>query len=306
MQTVAVIGASGAVGSEIVRLLEVRNFPLRELRCFSRSANGALPFRGEAIRLEKLSDDRLRGVDLAFFAAGSSVSKEWIPNAGCLCIDSSSAFRATAPLVIPEINAHALREHRGVVASPNCAATILLLPLAPLHRRFCAKRVIVSTYQAASGGGAHLMRHLQEETRAVLEHRTMESFLPFPYAFNVFPHLSAMGGDGYVEEEKKLHDETRKILEDEQIAVTATCVRVPVLRAHSLSANVEFMRPFRSKKRAKSCARRQESSSSKSRPRIASRRPATQRARRKFCAGGSGSICRSPTPSNSGPSATNS
>jgi aspartate-semialdehyde dehydrogenase len=251
MQTVAVIGATGAVGQEIVKLLEKRNFPLRKLRLFasSRSLGKTMSFQGNALALEILSEDALRTIDLAFFAAGSKVSLEWIPKAkkhGALCIDSSSAFRMdqAVPLVIPEINKAALEKHQGLIASPNCAATVLLLPLAPLHQAFQAKRIVLSTYQAASGGGAELLKHLIEETRSVLEERSHPTHLPFPYAFNLFPHTSALQENGYVDEELKMLHETRKILNDEMLQLSATCIRVPVLRAHSVSANIEFHRSF--------------------------------------------------------------
>ncbi len=234
-KTVAVVGATGAVGQEVVRLLIERQFPAA-IRCFARTIGRTV----HSIPVETL--ENLNGVDLAFFCAGSAVSKEWIPKAKCFCIDSSSAFRKTAPLVIPEINPHAIRGN--LITSPNCAATILLMPLFRLHRLFGVKRIVVSTYQAASGAGAQLLRELQEETKAYLEKRAYQGILPFPYAFNLYPHNSALGENGYVEEEMKLVHETRKILEDESIQVSATCVRVPVLRAHSVAANVEFRRPF--------------------------------------------------------------
>jgi aspartate-semialdehyde dehydrogenase len=240
---IAVIGASGAVGNEIVRLLETRNFPVKMLRCFAtpRSLGKTISFRGQQIPLEILEH---LDVDLAFFAAGSAISKEWIPKTNALCIDSSSAFRETVPLVIPEINAHAMKNHSNVIASPNCAATILLMPLAPLHRLYQVKRIVVSTYQAASGAGAHLVKYLEEETRAKLLGQYFPTTLPYPYAFNLFPHTSELHANGYVGEELKMLHETRKILEDPTIALSATCVRVPILRAHSVSANIEFRRPF--------------------------------------------------------------
>lgn len=244
--TICLVGASGAVGGEILSLLEQRNFPAKKIRCFAspNSAGQTVPFRGESIPLEILGPDSFKNADLAFFAAGSAVSKEWIPKANCLAIDSSSAFRMEAPLVIPEINPHAIQNHKGIIASPNCAATILLMPLFPLHRLFKAKRVIASTYQAASGAGAFLLQELQMETKAYLEKKPHRHILPFPYAFNLYPHNSLLHENGYVEEEIKIAQETRKILEDDQIQVSATCVRVPVLRAHSISANVEFSHPF--------------------------------------------------------------
>jgi len=246
MKNIAIVGASGAVGQEILRLLEKRSFPIGTLRCFasSRSAGKTVRFKSEEIPIQQLSEKALDGLDLAFFCAGASVSKEWISKAGCLVVDSSSAFRDTAPLVIPEINLHAMKEHRGVISSPNCAATILLMPLFSLHRMYRVKRIVASTYQAASGGGAHLLEELKRETAAFLENRRYASSLPFPYAFNLYPHNSPLHQSGYVEEERKLLLETRKILEDPEIQVSATCVRVPVLRAHSVAANIEFHHPF--------------------------------------------------------------
>jgi aspartate-semialdehyde dehydrogenase len=237
-KTIAVIGATGAVGREIVRLLIERAFPIEKLRLFA--SEKSLGKKIHSIPLEVLKD--LKDIDIAFFCAGSAVSKEWIPKADCICIDSSSAFRASAPLVIPEINPHAIKGN--LISSPNCAATILLMPLFRLHHLFGVKRIVVSTYQAASGAGAHLLHELQEETKAYLAHLPYQGSLPFPYAFNLYPHNSSLNENGYVEEELKMLFETRKILEDETIQLSATCVRVPVLRAHSLSANVEFKRPF--------------------------------------------------------------
>jgi aspartate-semialdehyde dehydrogenase len=237
-KTVAVIGATGAVGSEIVRLLLERKFPIGSLRLFASAKSAGKTVH--SLPVEVL--ESLDGIDLAFFCAGSALSKEWIPKAKCICIDSSSAFRSTAPLVIPEINAHAIRGN--LISSPNCAATILLMPLFTLHRLFAAKRIVASTYQAASGAGAQLLRELKDETRAHLENKPYKHLLPFPYAFNLYPHNSSLNENGYVEEELKMVHETRKILEDDTIQVSATCVRVPVLRAHSVSANVEFRKPF--------------------------------------------------------------
>jgi aspartate-semialdehyde dehydrogenase len=242
------VGATGAVGAEILRLLEERNFPLKNLRCFAshKSLGKSVLFKGEEIPLGVLKKGCFSSSQLAFFCAGSTISKEWLAEAkDCFVIDSSSAFRSdpSVPLIIPEINAHALKNHK-VVASPNCAATILLMPLFTLHRLFQVKRVIVSTYQAASGAGAWLLRELKSETLAHLENRPYAHQLPFPYAFNLYPHNSKLQENGYVEEEIKMLQETRKILEDDTIQLSATCVRVPVLRAHSVSANVEFRKPF--------------------------------------------------------------
>ena len=238
---IAVIGASGAVGKEIITLLETRCFPVKSLRCFAspRSLGKTISFKGEQIPLEVLAPF---DADLSFFAAGAAISKEWIPKTKGISIDSSSAFRESAPLIIPEINADALS--LPVIASPNCVVTILLMPLAPLHRRYRIKRIVTSTYQAASGGGAHLLKHLEEETGALLQGKRIPTTLPYPYAFNVFPHTSELHPNGYVGEELKILHEARKILGDPTIAISATCVRVPVLRAHSISANVEFHHPF--------------------------------------------------------------
>ena len=251
MQTVAIVGATGAVGQEILRLLAARNFPIKTLRLFAspKSVGHEMMFRGQSIQIEPLRLDLLDGIDLAFFCAGSAISKEWIAPAiekGALVIDSSSAYRydPTVPLVIPEINSNALRSHRGLISSPNCAATILLMPLFNLHRKWRVKRVVASTYQAASGAGAYLLKELQAETKAYLDQKPYNHHLPFPYAFNLYPHNSELRENGYVEEELKIAHETRKILEDEKIQLSATCVRVPVLRAHSISANVEFHDPF--------------------------------------------------------------
>jgi len=246
MKNVAIIGATGAVGREILSILEERSFPLQNVRCFasSRSQGKTLFYKTNTAPIEVLNENSLSDIELAFFCAGSAVSKEWIPKTNCFVIDSSSAFRSSVPLIIPEINAHILKKEHRIIASPNCAATVLLMPLAPLHRLFGVKRVVVSTYQAASGAGAHWVRELENETKAFLEKSPYNPTLPYPYAFNLFPHQSPLSPCGYAEEEIKILQETRKILADETIQLSATCIRVPVLRAHSLSANVEFHRPF--------------------------------------------------------------
>jgi aspartate-semialdehyde dehydrogenase len=243
---VAIVGVTGAVGVEILRLLEQRKFPISSLRCFAtaKSAGKTLSCFGKTITIEVLGTENFKHSDIAFFCAGSSVSKQYIPEAlssGAFVVDSSSSFRMDpqVPLLIPEINAAAL-SNRKLVASPNCAATILLMPLFPLHRLFQIKRIVASTYQAASGAGFPLMRELENETRAHMEGRAYEHQLPFPYAFNLFLHNSDLHESGYSDEELKMLLETRKILEDDSIQMSVTCVRVPVLRAHSISVNVEF------------------------------------------------------------------
>lgn len=248
MSDIAIVGATGAVGKEMLRVLEKRHFPVGKLRCFAspRSLGKCVEFRGEKIELEILKPGCFKGSEIVLFSAGKKVSLEYAPQAvkeGAFVVDNSSAFRSDphVPLVIPEINPHAFEKHEGIVSCPNCTTAIMLMALAPLHRKFRIKRVVAATYQAASGAGAQAMEELIEETRALLEQEPYtRSVMPFPYAFNLFPHNSALNADGYVEEEMKLVNESRKILEDPSIQITATCVRVPVLRAHSIALNVEF------------------------------------------------------------------
>ncbi len=246
MKNIAIIGITGAVGQELLSLLEERNFPVASLRCFAspRSLGKTVSFKKEAVPIEILSPGAMRKTDISFFCAGSAISQEWIPQTHGLVIDSSSAFRHAAPLVIPEINAHAIQQHRGVICSPNCAATILALPLYPLHRMYRVKRIVVATYQAASGAGAGLVEELKKETWAHLGQSPYSHKLAFPYAFNLYPHNSPLHPSGYVEEERKILFEIRKIFEDDAIQASATCVRVPVLRAHSIAANIELHQPF--------------------------------------------------------------
>ncbi|MCS6971021.1 MAG: aspartate-semialdehyde dehydrogenase [Planctomycetes bacterium] len=256
---VAIVGATGAVGTEFIRVLERRRFPVRELRLLAskRSAGTKLRFCGEELTVEELTPESFRGMDLALFSAGSAVSKQYreaCVAAGCLMVDNSSAFRLEdgVPLVVPEVNpqeaAKALRARggKGVIANPNCVTIIALVVLAPLHREAGIKRLVAATYQAASGAGHAAMVELQDSTRAYLEGRPYEpKVLPVPYAFNLFPHNSPwLAEQGYCEEELKLRRESHKILGDSSPRITATCVRVPVLRAHSEALNVEFARPL--------------------------------------------------------------
>ena len=248
MYHVHLIGATGAVGQEILRLLEKGSFPIQHIRLFGseRSLGKKISFKNEEIPIELLDEKSFKGAHFAFFCAGSAISKQHIPLAvrqKVTVIDSSSYYRLdpTVPLVIPEINLEALEYHSGIVSSPNCTASIMLMALAPLHRRFQAKRVVAATYQAASGGGAKLMRELELETAAYLENRPFQRhFFPFPYAFNLFPHNSPLTDSGYCEEEIKMVEETKKILQDDSLRITATCVRVPVFRAHAIALNVQF------------------------------------------------------------------
>jgi aspartate-semialdehyde dehydrogenase len=250
---VAIVGATGAVGIELIRCLEERRFPLSQLRLFAsaRSAGRTLPFRGQPLAVRELQEDSFRGVDVALFSAGGGTSKRFGPLAvqqGAVVVDNSSAFRMdpAVPLVVPEINPEAVRAHRGIIANPNCSTIIAITPLWPVHRINRLRRVIVSTYQAASGAGAAAMEELRESTRAYLEGRTYENrVLPHPYAFNLFSHNSTIDPQsGYNEEETKVIRETHKIYGDDSIRIAATCVRVPVLRAHSIAINFECERPI--------------------------------------------------------------
>jgi aspartate-semialdehyde dehydrogenase len=250
---VAVVGATGAVGVELMQCLEQRTFPLSSLRLFAsaRSAGKTLPFRGKPVTVEELTEDSFRGVDIALFSAGGSQSKRFAPAAvrhGAVVVDNSSAFRmdADVPLVVPEINPEALRQHKGIIANPNCSTIISITPLWPIHKINRIQRMIVATYQAASGAGAAAMEELRESTRAYIEGREYKNtVLPHPYAFNLFSHNSKIDPEnGYNEEEIKVIRETHKIFGDSSIRVAATCVRVPVLRAHSIAINFECERPI--------------------------------------------------------------
>jgi aspartate-semialdehyde dehydrogenase len=250
---VAVVGATGAVGVELMRCLEQRNFPLAKLRLFAsaRSAGKTLPFKGQQVTVEELTEDSFQGVDIALFSAGGAQSKRFAPAAvrhGAVVVDNSSAFRMDpgVPLVVPEINPEAVREHKGIIANPNCSTIISITPLWPIHKINRIQRLIVATYQAASGAGAAAMEELRESTRAYLDGREYKNtVLPHPYAFNLFSHNSKIDStNGYNEEEIKVMRETHKIYGDSSIRVAATCVRVPVLRAHSIAINFECERPI--------------------------------------------------------------
>jgi len=251
-KTVAIAGATGAVGACFLELLAKRNFPLKKLKLLAskRSAGKELPFKGEHITVEELTKDSFKDVDIALFSAGGSISKEYreaVVDSGAVMIDNSSAFRMEegTPLIIPEINPEEVKNHKGVIANPNCSTIIMLVPIFPLHRINPVKRIIVSTYQAASGAGARAMEELETQAKEVLAGSvvTKEAF-PHQIAFNVFSHNSSINEEGYNEEEVKMIQETHKILNNPNINVTATCVRVPVLRAHSEAINVEFEKPF--------------------------------------------------------------
>ena len=250
---VAIVGVTGAVGAEFIATMDRRNFRVGKLKALAsaRSAGKTIDFRGERIVIEELTPHSFHGVDIALFSAGGSISKKYAPIAvksGAVVVDNSSAFRMDpdVPLVIPEINANRIREHKGIIAVPNCSAITALVPLWPIHKQNRIKRVILSTYQAASGAGAAAMEELLESTRAHLEGRPFQpKVIPLPYAFNVFSHNTAIDpATGYNEEETKVIKETRKIFEDERIAIGVTCVRVPVLRAHSEAITFECEKPI--------------------------------------------------------------
>lgn len=250
---VAIVGATGAVGVEMVRCLEERNFPLSSLRLLAspRSAGRKLRFRGREIEVEPLTERSFRGAGIALFSASGAVSRQFAPVAmreGAVVVDNSSAFRMDpeTPLVVPEINAGEIARHKGIIANPNCAAIVSITPLWPVHRRNRIRRLIVATYQAASGAGAAAMEELRASTEAYLQGRDYENtVLPHPYAFNLFSHNTKIDpATGYNDEETKVIEETKKIFADPDIRVSATCVRVPVLRAHSVAITFECERPI--------------------------------------------------------------
>ena len=246
--TVAVVGATGAVGREFLRLFAERKFPVRRLKLLAspRSVGTRISFLGEEHVVEETTCDSFGGVNVAFFSAGASRSRQFAPAAlaaGALVVDNSSAFRMDpgVPLVIPEVNGESIKSDDRLIAVPNCSAIILLTALNPLRQLGKIERLIVSTYQSASGGGAGMMRLLEEETRAVVLGLDLPaSPLETRYAFNLFSHNTAINEDGYNEEEAKVIAESRKILSMPELKVNVTCVRVPVLRAHTESVTVEF------------------------------------------------------------------
>lgn len=247
---VAIVGATGAVGSELLALLAERDFALSELRLYSsaRSAGTKLEFRGEELTVEELPENGDLEADIVFSSAGGSLSKrhawDWAGH-GAAVIDNTSAWRLDkrVPLVIPEVNAAAAHDHAGIIANPNCSTIIALMALAPLHRAFTLKRATVATYQAVSGAGAAGVGELEQQSRDVLDGREpVPTLFAHPIAFNLFSHDSDIGEDGYNDEERKLLLESRKILAAPDLKVSATCIRVPVFRAHSEAIHAEFAR----------------------------------------------------------------
>lgn len=244
---VAVAGATGAVGIEMLKTLEKRQFPVRQIRLLAshRSVGKKLLFRGEEIAVEELAAHSFGGVEIALFSAGASRSREFAPaavKAGAVVVDNSSAFRMDedVPLVVPEVNPQQVKVHKGIIANPNCSTIIMVVPLWPLHRAATIRRIVVATYQAASGAGAAAMAELQRQIGEIGEgKRPTVAVLPQQIAYNLFPHVDIFLPHGYTKEEMKMVNETRKIFGDDRIRVTATCVRVPVLRAHSEAVNIE-------------------------------------------------------------------
>lgn len=251
--SIAVVGATGAVGVEILKCLEDRNFPLSHLKLLAspRSAGKTMSFRGRAIPVEVLDENSFKDVDIALFSAGGSTSRKFAPIAvdhGAIVVDNSSAFRmdTSVPLVVPEINDAEIDTHKGIIANPNCAAIISLVPLWPIHQKNRVKRLILSTYQAASGAGAAAMDELIQSTRAYLDgNEYQNTVLPHPYAFNLFSHNTEVDpATGYNDEETKVIKEARKIMGDTDIRINVTCIRVPVLRAHAVSMTFECENPI--------------------------------------------------------------
>ncbi len=249
---VAILGATGAVGTELLELLESRHFPLASLKLLAspRSAGTTLEFRGEKMVVEAVDERSFRDVDIVLASAGGSISKAWAETAiaaGAVMIDNSSAFRmdSTVPLVVPEVNPEAVADHKGLIANPNCTTILMAVAVYPLHQVQPIKRIVASTYQSASGAGARAMEEVKTQAQAILNGQEPKpEILPYPLAFNLFPHNSKLNEQGYCEEEMKMVNETRKIFGADDLRITATCVRVPVLRAHSESINLEFASPF--------------------------------------------------------------
>jgi len=248
----AIAGVTGAVGQEFLKIIEQRDFPFDSLKMLasSRSAGKTIEFKGKKYIVEELTKESFERINIALFSAGGARSKEFAPAAaksGAVVVDNSSAFRMDpqVPLVIPEINPQKIKEHKGIIANPNCSTIIGIVPVWPLHRANPVKRMVVSTYQAASGAGYSAMLELEQQSRQILEGKepTCKVF-PYQIAFNVFSHNSSLGPNGYNEEETKMVNETRKIFDCPDIAITCTCIRIPVFRAHCESINLEFAKPI--------------------------------------------------------------
>ncbi len=248
---VAIAGATGAVGIEMIRCLEERNFPVGKLTLLAsaRSAGKKLKFKGQDVTIQELTADSFKGVDIALFSAGGDISREFIPHAvkaGAVVVDNSSAYRMdpNVPLVVPEINGADVKGHHGIIANPNCSTAISLMALYPLHQAFGVKRVIASTYQAVSGTGAQAIEELDRQTRQwAAGEEISKQVYPHQIAFNVLPHVDSFLSNGYTKEEMKMENEGQKIMHLPDFRASVTCVRVPVFRAHSIAINAEFTKP---------------------------------------------------------------
>jgi aspartate-semialdehyde dehydrogenase len=248
---VAVVGATGAVGIEMIQTLEKRNFPVGKLTLLAsaRSTGKKLKFRSENLTVQELTRSAFRGIDIALFSAGGSISKEFAPiaaQAGCVVVDNSSAFRMdeTVPLVVPEINAADVKLHKGIIANPNCTTAITLMALYPLHQAFGCKRIFASSYQAVSGTGAKAIEELKRQVDEIVGGKqATKQVYPHQIAFNVLPHVDSFLPSGYTKEEMKMENEGRKIMHHPAFRASVTCVRVPVYRAHSVAVSAEFEKP---------------------------------------------------------------
>jgi aspartate-semialdehyde dehydrogenase len=247
----AIVGATGAVGAELLQLLEQREFPLRGLKLLAsaKSAGKVLKFKGEEIPVEALSRNSFKSVDVALFSAGAGISREYgalAVDAGAVLIDNSSAFRMEndVPLVVPEINPDDIHQHQGIIANPNCTTIIALMAIYPLHKVFGLKRVIASSYQAVSGAGAKAIQELELQSKSYFSGETVNpKVFPHPIAFNVLPQVDIFLDNGYTKEEVKFVNESRKIMHHPTLRASITCVRVPVFRAHSIAVHAEFEQP---------------------------------------------------------------
>ncbi len=248
---VAIVGATGAVGIEMMKTLEKRNFPVGKLTLLAsaRSAGKSLPFKGEMIPVQELTEQSFAGVDIALFSAGGGISKHYAPfatQAGAVVVDNSSAFRLDldVPLVVPEVNGADIKLNRGIIANPNCSTAITLMALAPLHRAFGVKRIFASTYQAVSGTGAQAIKELEDQVAAISAGLPVpRTVYPHQIAFNVLPHVDSFLDSGYTKEEMKMQNEGRRIMHHPSFKASVTCVRVPVYRAHSIAVSAEFEKP---------------------------------------------------------------
>lgn len=247
----AIVGATGAVGIEMLRVLEKRDFPVASLRLLAslRSAGKKIAFRGQEIAVEPLSENSFEGIDIALFSAGGGISRDFAPHAvkaGAIVVDNSSAFRMDpkVPLIVPEINAAEAASHTGILANPNCTTAITLMAVYPLHQAFGLKRIIASSYQAVSGTGAMAIEELRQQVEAIASGKpVVKEVYPHQIAFNVLPHVDSFLDDGYTREEMKMQNEGRRIMNLPDLAASVTCVRVPVYRAHSVAVTAEFDRP---------------------------------------------------------------